>query len=57
MPRAWAAGLLAAVTLGGSLWGFASTRRWAKYEYEMQSPADDPEDAWQETEFAFTRLR
>ena len=57
MPRAWAAGLLAAAIFGGSLWGYASTRRWAKYEYEMQSPADDPEDAWVETEFAFTRLR
>lgn len=51
------AGVLVAATLAGTLCGFASTRRWAKYEYEMQSPANDPDDAWQETEFAFTRLR
>ena len=27
------------------------------YEYEMQTPADDPPDAWEQTEFAFARLR
>jgi len=32
-------------------------RRWAMYEREMQDPADDPPDAWEETEFAFARLR
>jgi len=32
-------------------------RRWAMYEREMQDPADDPPDAWDETEFAFARLR
>jgi len=32
-------------------------RRWARYEHEMQNPADDPPDAWEKTEFAFTRLR
>jgi hypothetical protein len=32
-------------------------RRWAQYEAEMQNPADDPPDAWEETEFAFARLR
>lgn len=32
-------------------------RRWAQYEREMQNPADDPPDAWEQTEFAFARLR
>ncbi len=32
-------------------------RRWAKYEREMQDPAEDPPDAWEKTEFAFARLR
>lgn len=32
-------------------------RRWAMYEREMQDPAEDPPDAWEETEFAFARLR
>jgi hypothetical protein len=32
-------------------------RRWAMYEGEMQSPSDDPLDAWEKTEFAFARLR
>jgi hypothetical protein len=32
-------------------------RRWAKYEHEMQNPAEDPPDAWEKTEFAFARLR
>lgn len=32
-------------------------RRWAQYEREMQDPAEDPPDAWEETEFAFARLR
>jgi hypothetical protein len=32
-------------------------RRWAQYEREMQNPADDPPDAWEQTEFAFGRLR
>jgi len=27
------------------------------YEWEMQSPVDDPPDAWEKTEFAFARLR
>jgi hypothetical protein len=34
-----------------------SARRWARYEAEMQNPADDPPDAWEKTEFAFARLR
>ena len=36
--------------------GFGANR-WAKYEREMQNPADDPPDAWEKTEFAFARLR
>jgi hypothetical protein len=32
-------------------------RRWAMYEHEMQNPAEDPPDAWEEAEFAFARLR
>ncbi|MDX1981831.1 MAG: DUF4159 domain-containing protein [Bryobacteraceae bacterium] len=32
-------------------------RRWARYEHEMQNPAEDPPDAWERTEFAFARLR
>ena len=31
--------------------------RWAQYEHEMQDPMDDPPDAWEQTEFAFARLR
>lgn len=31
--------------------------RWAMYEHEMQNPVDDPPDAWENTEFAFGRLR
>ncbi len=34
-----------------------SGRRWARYESEMQNPANDPPGAWEETEFAFARLR
>jgi Domain of unknown function (DUF4159) len=33
------------------------TRRWMQYEHEMQNPADDPPDAWEQTEFSFGRLR
>ncbi len=32
-------------------------RRWGQYEREMQSPTEDPPDAWEKTEFAFARLR
>lgn len=42
-------------------WSYAQRalgeRRWAAYEYEMQNPVDDPPDAWEDTEFAFARLR
>ena len=31
--------------------------RWAQYEREMQDPVDDPPGAWDQTEFAFARLR
>jgi hypothetical protein len=48
---------MAAILLAGSFFALTAARRWAKYEREMQSPADDPPDALQETEFAFTRLR
>lgn len=43
-----------------ALWSWAQSRgqrRWAMYEHEMQNPAEDPPDAWEETEFAFARLR
>ena len=49
-------GLLLAVTLAVGQSGHAG-RRWARYEREMQNPADDPPDAWEQTEFAFGRLR
>lgn len=32
-------------------------RRWGRYEHEMQNPAEDPPDAWEQTEFAWGRLR
>ncbi len=31
--------------------------RWAQFEREMQDPVDDPPGAWDQTEFAFARLR
>ncbi len=46
-----------ALLAGSALFAFAATRRWARYEYEMQSPSDDPPDGNVETEFAFARLR
>ncbi len=36
---------------------YGGGRRWAEYEFEMQTPVDDPPGAWEETEFAFARLR
>ncbi len=54
--------IIAGLTLG-AVWGFAQTRRggggnrWAQFEIEMQNPADDPPDAWEEREWAFGRLR
>jgi hypothetical protein len=37
--------------------GSRAARRWAIYEREMQSPVEDPPDAWEPAEFAFARLR
>jgi len=52
------AGLLVAALLAGAVYGIAATRRAAKYERELQHPSpSDPPDAWQESEFAFARLR
>lgn len=47
------------VLLGAVLFAWAQSggRRWVMYEREMQDPADDPPDAWQEAEFAWGRLR
>ena len=36
---------------------FFRENRWARYEYEMQDPVDDPPDADVKAEFAFGRLR
>jgi hypothetical protein len=51
------------LALAAAVWAVSAAppqgggRRWAKYENEMQNPADDPPDAWEKTEFAFARLR
>lgn len=55
--RRFGAIFVGALLLGGALFCFGAPRRWAQYEREMQSPADDPPDAYDETEFAFARLR
>ena len=55
MYRVIAAGLLAVLLVTAQ--PGRPARRWAMYEREMQDPADDPADAWEETEFAFARLR
>ncbi len=60
MKQMAARGMLAALALGVVLWGAQHGnrhRRWEIYEHEMQTPADDPADAWEKTEFAFARLR
>jgi len=49
-------GMILAVWLSGAQPGHRQ-RRWARYEAEMQNPADDPPDADEKTEFAFARLR
>jgi hypothetical protein len=54
--RRLTAALVVSLLLGGAFHVYAA-RRWQKYEREMQSPADDPPDANDETEFAFARLR
>ena len=48
--------VLSAVTLLAGQSG-NGMRRWAAYEVEMQDPAEDPPDAYQDAEFAFARLR
>lgn len=53
-----AAAAIALLAFGAwSLAAAAGERRWARYEAEMQDPAEDPADAWEKTEFAFARLR
>lgn len=56
IARRGAVPALLAVALAAAQHG-SSGRRWARYEHEMQNPADDPPDAWEKTEFAFARLR
>lgn len=48
--------LVSALLLSSALFVYGANR-WARYEREMQSPAFDPPDANEETEFAFARLR
>lgn len=58
--RGWIAVTCAGALLAGALLVAQtrhSGRRWAQYEWEMQDPAEDPPDAWEQTEFAFARLR
>ena len=55
MYRGVAVGVLAVLLLSAQ--PGRPERRWAMYEREMQDPAEDPPDAWEETEFAFARLR
>src|ERR1041384_2733552 len=54
-PRIVLAGLAAALLCLAQ--SGSRQRRWAVYEHEMQNPAEDPPDAWDEAEFAFARLR
>ena len=54
--RRLTAALVVSLLLGGAFY-ISAARRWQKYEREMQSPADDPPDGNDETEFAFARLR
>lgn len=55
-PR-WALAVMGAVLVVGIAQSMSRERRWAQYEAEMQDPAEDPPDAWENTEFAFARLR
>ena len=53
---------IAGVALAVIAWGTVHAaqfqqRRWAEYEPEMQDPVEDPPDAYEQTEFAFARLR
>ena len=52
----FAALFIAAVTLIAAT-AEHPVRRWYIYEREMQDPAPDPPDAWEEGEFVFARLR
>ncbi len=57
MVARWSlAAVLLALTLAAAQ-SLSNGRRWAQYEHEMQNPANDPPDAWEQTEFAFARLR
>src|SRR5882724_46339 len=49
--------VVAALGLLGTAQSGQGIRRSAAYEREMQNPAEDPPDAYQEAEFAFARLR
>ena len=49
--------VLTALSLLGAAQSGQGIRRSAAYEHEMQNPAEDPPDAYQEAEFAFARLR
>jgi len=48
---------LATLLIGAQSGNPRQQRRWAQYEREIQTPWDDPPDAWDEKEFAFARLR
>jgi len=59
-PRRIFAFLLATAAITAAIVAAQNTfrqNRWAQYEHEMQDPIDDPPDAWEQTEFAFARLR
>jgi hypothetical protein len=47
----------AAVLIAAGQHAERAGNRWAMYEHEMQNPVDDPPGAWENTEFAFARLR
>src|SRR5258708_16880083 len=49
--------VVAALGLLGTAQSGQGIRRSSAYEREMQNPAEDPPDAYQEAEFAFARLR
>jgi hypothetical protein len=61
MTSLWIPALTLTVATALSLLGAAQfgqgIRRSEAYEREMQNPAEDPPDAYEEAEFAFARLR
>jgi hypothetical protein len=61
MARRYAVWFIPVVIVIAAAIGWAQSgdrpRRWAQYEREMQDPIPDPEDAWEEAEFAVGRLR